>query len=168
MDKPSAHLRSPFLIAALISLAAGVGFALLPVQVLTVRIVPDNTLLYCSPIATADEFILQSVNSIFQAPVQDYLRVMADRTLEPVQVMSTPAVLNYLGIPDYTLLSGTEPYGRGIPSPARFREIHLKVDGRGQQHLLINGQDLSLYQLVPDATVLVITIAAPPRIAACR
>lgn len=138
----------------------------MPVQILTVRVASDNTLLYCSPIAAGDEFIFQSVNSIFQVPVQDYLRVMDDRTFEPVQVVSSAAVLNYLGIPDYQTDQALAAHG--VPSPARFREIRLKVDARGQQHLLLNGQDLSLYQLVPEATTVVVSVAATARLAACR
>jgi hypothetical protein len=166
MQKPSRRVRSPLLFAVLVLLCAATGFALMPVQVLTVRAASDNALLYCSPIAAGDEFIFESVNSIFRVPVQDTLRVLDDQTLQPVQVVSSAAVLNYLGIPDYQ--TDQTLAAHGVPSPARFREIRLKVDARGQQHLIVKGQDLSLYQLVPDATTVVVSVAAPVRIAACR
>ncbi len=154
------------LIAALTLIIS--GFALAPIPILRVRAVASPTPFSCSPVSIGDDILFLSINSIFGSPVQDRVRVMEDGMLAPVEVVSTPAVLNYLGIVDYVPLASEETLGRGVPAPTRFREIRLIVGARGQQRIIVGEREILLYQLVPDGSALVVSVEQTPRVIACR
>ncbi|MBI3538402.1 MAG: hypothetical protein HY070_12710 [Chloroflexi bacterium] len=141
-------------------------YALAPTRVLQVRAVETNALLFCAAISTGDDIYLHSINSIFNAPVQDRLRVTADGAFATVDVVTTPAVMNYFAIDTFTPVD--ESRVRGVPLPQRYAQLRLKVDARGQQRLQVNTQEIFLYQLIPNESALTIQIKDAPRFSACR
>lgn len=152
-------------------LTAAVLFSLAPIRVLQVRAADNSARLLCSAISPGDELLLFSVNSIFNAPVQDRLRVAEDGALETVDVVSTPAVMNYFAIEKFTIVEERNPpeqtLVRGVPRPVRYPEVRLMVGPRGQQRMMVHKMEIALYQLVPEGTSLIVSVENAPRIAAC-
>lgn len=140
--------------------------ALSPTSILEVRLVDGGVLLFCAPIASGDDILYLSINSIYNAPVQERWRVEDDGSLAVIEVVSTSAVIGYYGIESYALLANGQV--RAVPQPARYRELRMKVGPRGQQRLVVRGQEVALYKLVAEATTLIISVSQVPRIVACR
>ena len=153
-----------FPVFVLVFLVGGT-YALAPTRVLQVRAVGTNALLFCAAISSGDDIYLHSINSIFLAPVRDRLRVMADGSLATVDVVTTPAVMNYFAIEAFTPVD--EILVRGVPLAQHYREVRMKVDTRGQQQMVVNGQKVILYRLVPNESALIIQVKDAPRIMAC-
>jgi hypothetical protein len=140
--------------------------ALTPTPILEVRAAEGDALLFCSAIASGDDVLYLSINSIYNVPVQERWRAQTDGTLAVVEVVSTPAVIGYYGIESYVPMADGQV--RAIPNAARYHEILLKVGPRGQQRLVVRGQKVALYDSVPDATALIVAVRQMPRVVACR
>lgn len=130
------------------------------------RTAEDDRLLLCSPVAAGDQILYLSVNSIFQVPVQEYWRVEPDGSLTTMRVVSTPAVMGYYGIEDYA--PAQDGFVSAAPKEAHYQEIRLKVDSRGQERLVVRGQETALYKMTKEAGVVIASVHRMPRIAACH
>lgn len=147
-----------------IGLLAG-GLAFTPILVFQVRAVEGDRLLLCAPVSAGDEILYLSVNSIYQAPVQEYWRVEPDGRLTTTRVVSTPAVIGYYGIEGYT--AAENGLVRAMPSDAHYRQVRMKIDARGQARLVVRGQETVLYKLVPEAAVVIASVHSAPRLGVC-
>lgn len=141
-------------------LVAGLG----PALVLKVRS-DDGTQIYCATISNGEEILYRSINSIYNAPVEERWRVREDGAIQVVEVVSSAAVMEYYRLDDYQS-AGDESY-RGVPKDLVYRDVLMKVGTRGRQRLTVRGQEIALYQMVPEGAVLEIAVQRAPRLAAC-
>lgn len=139
--------------------------ALSPTSVLNIRAEETGARVFCSAVSVGDEIVYRSINSIYQAPVDEYWRVQEDNSLAAIKVISAPAVMEYYGIADY--VRENESLYRGVPREVRYHEIRMKVGPRGKQRLVVRGREISLYEMAPEATTLIINVEDQPRIIAC-
>lgn len=150
----------------LISLFLLFGYAAFaPTWVLDVRIADHGERIFCASLSEEDEIVYSSVNSIFDDPVEEYWKVQPDGAFHVVRVVSSPAVMGYYGITSYSPLSGN--LVRADPPGLVYDEIRMLADARGRQRLSLRGNNVVLYQLVPEATVLEIAARRTPRWLGC-
>ncbi len=122
--------------------------------------------LFCSAIASGDEIVYHSINSMWRVPVEERLRVQDDGALVAVEVISTPDVVYYYGIESFTRVSGEMV--RAVPKDTRYRELRIKVGPHSQQRLAVRGQEIALGALAEEGAAVVVAVHAVPRVFACR
>ncbi|MBI5650493.1 MAG: hypothetical protein HZC40_08625 [Chloroflexi bacterium] len=151
-----------FLVSLFIFLLA---FALTPVRALEAR---DETgaRVLCIAISAGDDLVYHSINSIYRVPVEEHLRVESDGLFVPLQVISTPDVIYYYGIEDFTRLDDVRV--RAIPRATRYRELRFKIGAPGQQRVITRGQTITLSDFAPNGQAIIFTLQSAPRVFACR
>jgi hypothetical protein len=140
-------------------------FASSPVLTLKIQSPKDGALLYCSPMTDGEDIFSESINSIYHVPVRERWRIREDATIQVLEVVSSAAVMEYYRLDDFSG-AGNGEY-RGLPKELSYSKITMKVDARGEERLIVQGQEIALYRLVPEAAVVEISVARTPRIAAC-
>ena len=143
----------------------GLRLALTSAPVLEVREAESGARLFCVAVASGDEVLYLSINSIYNVPVQERWRVQDDGALAVVEVISTPAVIGYYSIEDFTFLG--DGLAHAVPRELHLRDVRLKVGARGQQRLVVGNREVALYQLVPEASVVIVAVREVARLLSC-
>jgi hypothetical protein len=154
------------IVCLLICVLAG-WIALTPVPVFVLTAAETNTRLACVPVASGDEIVYHSINSMFHVPVQEYLRVLDDGALQSFQLITTPDVVYYYGLESFTWLDDTMV--RATPRDMRYRDIRIKVGvgARGQQRIVVRGREIILGDWVELGQAVIARVESTPRVLAC-
>ena len=143
-------------------LALGLSLALWPVQTLEVATVAGARR-WCAVLAPGEPVVYLSMNSIYRVPVAETWTVEGD-VVHVRRVDSTPIVLDYYGIVDYTV----DAQGGATGDPRlSYSGLRVALTEQGQQRLRVGGREVSLAALVPEGTLTVHAHRAP-RLLACR
>ncbi len=154
-----------FIVVFFLASLFAIWFSASTVLVLKIRRAENGSTLYCAPVSSGEEIISDSMNSIYNVPVRERWRVREDGSIGVQEVVSSAAVMEYYHLDDFSS-AGNGEY-RGVPKNPSYHEILMKVGARGQQRLIVRGQESPLYQMVPEASTLRITVEGAPRLAAC-
>jgi hypothetical protein len=150
-----------FLVSLFVFLLA---FALTPTLALDAR-AETGARVWCIAISAGDDLVHHSINSIYRVPVEEHLRVESDGSFTPIQVISTPDVIYYYGIADFTRVDDTR--ARATPRVVRYRELRFKVGAPGQQRVSARDQTITLSDFVPNGQAIIFTTRSVPRAFAC-
>ncbi|MBI3912875.1 MAG: hypothetical protein HY327_01570 [Chloroflexi bacterium] len=159
----SKRLRAACAIVSLFLLLAFVNLS--PAPVLEIRTL-DGARVVCFFVQPGEEIALLSINSIYGAPVAERVRILDSGEFLTTQVLSSPAVMEYYRLDDYVMLADGQAIG--VPRAARYREIRMIVDARGQTRLIARGQELALWKMVADETRVIFLVENKTRFAGCR
>jgi len=138
---------------------------LAPAPVLKVRTL-DGARVACFSVQPGEEITLLSINSIYGALVTERVTILDSGEFLTTQVLSSPAVLEYYRLDDYQMRADGQAVS--VPRAARYREIRMIVDARGQTRLIVRGQELALWKMVADETRVIFSVERVPRFVRCK
>ena len=153
------------LVFSLVSLFTCLLVYAFPIPVLQIRAAENGAMIFCAPLARDEEIFYASVNSIYNVPAIERWRVREDGAIQVVEVVSSAAVMEYYHLDDYAD-AGNATF-RASPRDRIYRQVRMKVDARGQEKLIVRGKEIALSELVPEATVILLSIENRPRARAC-
>ncbi|MCL5950845.1 MAG: hypothetical protein M1132_03835 [Chloroflexi bacterium] len=128
------------------------------------RVEPDGSLTTMRVVSTPAVMGYYGIEDY--APGQDGFVSAAPQEAHYQEIRLKEAVMGYYGIEDYA--PAQDGFVSAAPQEAHYQEIRLKVDSRGQERLVVRGQETALYKMTKEAGVVIASVHRMPRIAACH